>query len=314
MPRVPGPHCSLTKPLFIKDGSLALTATPTPRHATQPVRPRSTQTAFVGCTALAEARSLLRPCLPHGGYGKPLPVLPSFLEEILGKVPKIGASLMQGFLRRNETDEADLGGPLTVDVPKARYFVIHDTSSPLNVRETSFPSNMNDSTWRLNRRSDLIARHNAHVFIARTGLSSTAFDFAIPFSSTKFTDGRTSTGYAARLPMFCHIEMIQPRLMHGSSDWEAPKPGFPAVQIERLALVYIAASVRHGEWLIPAYHHNVDMGSESYHPQHKGPHDDPQNFDLSEWVDAIEDLQKQMIGAPRPGGDFPIGGAGPVQG
>jgi hypothetical protein len=60
------------------------------------------------------------------------------------------------------------------------------------------------------------------------------------------------------------------------NDRNSPIPGFTGPQLVRLAVVYVAASVRQGTWLIPAFHASIDEGI-------KGGHDDPQRFNLSEW-------------------------------
>jgi hypothetical protein len=240
---------------------------------------------------LDEAKSLLRPCLPRGQYGNPLTSLPEPLESLIGKKMKLTASLIAAYLKANGISDADLGGPLATSLPKARYFVIHDTSSALKSTVTSFPENINTTGWAHNKRASLQSKTDAHVFVSRVGESNTAHDFTVPYSATKYTMHQSQ----ALKEKFCHVELIQPRLMHHGSDWQAPKPGFPIVQLERLALIYIVASARHDEWLVPAYHHNVDIGFSA--------HDDPQNFDLTEWAKQVENLTKEILGVPQTG-DF----------
>ena len=91
--------------------------------------------------------------------------------------------------------------------------------------------------------------------------------------------------------LYLHVELIQPRRRdpEGSPDNDAiaPVPGFTDVQLERLALVYIAASVRGGGWLIPAFHAAVDAGIPKAH-------DDPQNFDTSRWAKQIRALLQSI--------------------
>ena len=72
-----------------------------------------------------------------------------------------------------------------------------------------------------------------------------------------------------------------------ANDAIAPDPGFSDAQYERLALLYVAASVRRGEWLIPAFHAAIDSGF-------AGGHDDPQKFDLGKWAAAIADLLNKL--------------------
>jgi hypothetical protein len=77
-------------------------------------------------------------------------------------------------------------------------------------------------------------------------------------------------------------------------------PGFTAAQYERLALLYMLASVRAGEWLIPAYHAVIDNDI-------RDGHDDPQHFDLEVFARSLEGLINQLQrheeaqAAPAPG-------------
>ncbi len=61
---------------------------------------------------------------------------------------------------------------------------------------------------------------------------------------------------------FVHIELVQPRRHSPGSkslgDTLAPKPGFSKAQYRQLAALYVYASARAGEWLIPAFHATVD--------------------------------------------------------
>ena len=91
----------------------------------------------------------------------------------------------------------------------------------------------------------------------------------------------------AQRKAFLHIENIQPRIRDRSvrfpNDALAPEPGFTDTQLERLALVYIVASVRSRKWLIPAYHSPIDLGFPDAH-------DDPQNFNLNEWTLKLKQI------------------------
>src|SRR5262249_41348756 len=93
-----------------------------------------------------------------------------------------------------------------------------------------------------------------------------------------------------------NVELVQPRLRDARGiDAIAPTPGFTDPQLDRLALVYIAASVRRGQWLIPAFHGVVDFGV--------GSHDDPQNFDLEHWASCLAALLQEIAG-PHDSDDF----------
>jgi len=75
------------------------------------------------------------------------------------------------------------------------------------------------------------------------------------------------------------------------NDNVAPVPGFSDQQLDRLALLYVAASVRRGQWLIPAFHAVLDIGIPDAH-------DDPQNFDLGRWDSRLGALLGEISGAP----------------
>ena len=76
-------------------------------------------------------------------------------------------------------------------------------------------------------------------------------------------------------------------------DAIAPTPGFPDAQLDRLALLYVAASVQHGTWMVPAFHAAVDAGIPDAH-------DDPQNFDLALWAKRLDTLLHALNLSARP--------------
>jgi len=96
-----------------------------------------------------------------------------------------------------------------------------------------------------------------------------------------------------------HVELLQPRRSDPAgktaNDAIAPIPGFTDAQMDRLALVYVSATIRRGEWLIPAYHAAVDAGIPDAH-------DDPQNFDLTLWAKRLDALLKSLSRQYRVGG------------
>ena len=83
--------------------------------------------------------------------------------------------------------------------------------------------------------------------------------------------------------------MIQPRRSAGGgrNDAQTPDPSFTTVQYERLALLYIIASVRAGHWLIPAFHAVID----GHIPNG---HDDPLNFDIDSFAAALERVMARV--------------------
>jgi hypothetical protein len=239
---------------------------------------------FVG-TAAEQALCLLRPVGRAGKFGQSFGTLPSPLSEIVGHPVTITKERFRTFIAHNSIQETVLGGSLDnpisrgngndPDRQEAVYFVIHDTSYP-NFLGQPFPNDIDTDSWEPNHLDHY--KPVAHVFISRTGASKTFHDFATPFRATKFEVqelGKPGKG------MFLHVENVQPRRSSpgapSGNDISAPSPGLTTPQLNRLALVYVAASIRRGEWLIPAYHAVIDM-------EEPNGHDDPQNFDLFLWA------------------------------
>ena len=233
-----------------------------------------------------QAKCLLRPVKKFANLGAPLQELPAPLDTLVGQPTTTTRDQLKRFLAAKGIREADVGGALSVSLPAAKYFVIHDTSDLLTSNE--FPSTINDAASSLNNLSRRVTRKVAHLYIDRTGRSATAVNFesSTPPSGTKFGSCHRSQRTA-----FLHIENIQPRIRDRSvrfpNDALAPDPGFSEAQLERLALVYVVASVRSGKWLIPAYHSPIDLGFPDRH-------DDPQNFDLQMWAEKLRGLIEEI--------------------
>lgn len=184
--------------------------------------------------------------------------------------------------------------------PFVQYFVMHDTSSP-NYHSREFPPDIDHDPSINDLRRYMCSNkiEVAHVFINRGGAVLFAHDFGVPWRSTKF-EMATNFG-SALMGLFVHVELIQPRRnepKHGwRNDFQAPTPGFSAAQYERLALVYIVASVRAGRWLIPAFHAVIDEGIYDKH-------DDPQNFEFATFNENLEKLLERLRNPPATQGSF----------
>lgn len=99
-------------------------------------------------TPLEQARCLLRPVKPHGELAAPLATLPAPLENLIGQPVKLDIASIQKYLSAHGIAEDAIGGPLTNHCG-AKYFVIHDTSTP-NYGDASIPTNINTAAWPLN--------------------------------------------------------------------------------------------------------------------------------------------------------------------
>ena len=301
MARIPGPECGHSKTCFIDPGTMCRSLTPAPSPAgcaplLLPARRPPAPVAddpFSGATPYDQARSLLRPVLRGCAYGATLRELPQPLEDLVGKTVDLPVKLFRDYLAKEGIKEADIGGSLDVTIPHPRYFVIHDTSFKLD-RARAFPSNINESSWAANRLHSSI--RPANVFVTRVGTSFTHSDFSHTELSTKY-----AVRHRQRSNQFLNTELIQPRISgnsRGTGDAIAPQPGFPTSQLERLAVIYVAASLRHGSWLVPAFHAVVDYEFRN----NARMHDDPQNFSLYTWSELLGSLLKAIHGV-RPAGE-----------
>jgi hypothetical protein len=166
----------------------------------------------------------------------------------------------------------------------ARYFVIHDTSTPY-LRDLPFPADL-DGDARINRLTGYLGPNaKAHYFVNRRGEIGVGHDFAVPWRATKVelrVAGAPSRG------RFLHIELVQPRRRDPAAggpdnDRLAPQPGFSDRQYRVLAALYVLASARARRWLIPGFHAAIDAGI-------PGAHDDPQNFDIARFAAEVDSV------------------------
>ena len=271
------------------------TTLPKPEPPNSIEKPAGT-TWNVTASPLEQAKWLLRPVGKYGQLGAPLGNLPEPLKGLIGKpvTSTISKDALVRFLLLNHIQNESIGGSINAPLSTsqkgepARYFIIHDTSSPTLEQNQSFPpANMDTPSWsgnNLNRHTGGPEnKRKAHVFVNRLGESGTAVDFQKPWRATKYEKQS-----ADRRGLFLSIELIQPRRKDSKGiDSEAPIPGFTVAQLDRLALLYVVASVRGGEWLIPAFHAAVDADIPNAH-------DDPQNFDLNLWVSRLDLMIKTI--------------------
>ena len=238
------------------------------------------------------ARCLIRPVSRGGNVGQTPATLPNVLKDLIGKPINIDLVKLRKFLTDNGIKEADIGGTLIQDTTKVRFFVIHDTSSP-EISAANFPANINEATWSGNKLSNWLNSNTpTHVFINRVGESGTKANFSTLVRATKYESGRDITNAAQRQQarqkrggLFVHFELIQPRRKSNPNTFFdlAPTPGFSKKQLDRLALLYVAASYRSKRWLLPAFHASIDATIADAH-------DDPQNFDIASWLDSVQTL------------------------
>lgn len=243
-------------------------------------------------TKVEQAQLLLRNIKLWGEIDKKKPKIDSKFQKLLNGTVAIDKQQLKTYLQNNSITDDEVCGSIDSALSfilvndkevLAKYFVIHDMSMPSY--ENEFPENINDSTWVKNNLSTWNfpqGKEPSHSMVTRTGKSKTLNNFSVGWRATKFEKelGTTSRG------LFLHIELLQPRKYppgNATNAPTAPSPGFTDLQYQKLALLYICASVRKGDWLVPAYHANIDEGQ-------KDAHDDPQNFELKKFTDDVMKL------------------------
>jgi hypothetical protein len=245
-------------------------------------------------TPLAQAQCLLRFPKILGNVDDAPAKMPKTLKGILSNLNTLGftKAMLRTALDKRGILEQNIGGSLDRAIsrannndetePSANYFVIHDTSTLLSNTQMFDPDFINSSNWSGNHLENQL-RGKTHVYITRNGRTKTDNDYQTPFRATKF---ELSVDSAIHKGRFLHHELVQPRKLKNGIDSLSPDPGFTPIQYELLALCYLAASLRRGSWLIPAFHCVLDL--------EVGDHDDPQRFDLLAWDNAIESLSSEL--------------------
>jgi hypothetical protein len=269
-----------------------------PFRALRPVGPCGFDRAelqFAG-DALAQARCLLRPVEAGGVLAQQPATLPASLVAVVGAPVGDLKPRLRRYLADRGVADAAVGGSLDAPLsrardddpaaPAARYFVLHDTSTPWLGDAPAFPPDDDPALNELARFAGPEAV--AHVFVNRRGDTLLGHDFGVPWRATQFEVRRV--GLPAR-GLFLHVELAQPRRRDpaGSArnDRIAPLPGFTDAQYAQMALLYAAASARRGDWLIPAFHAALDEGI-------AGAHDDPQHFDIDRFAGALQRLRDTL--------------------
>ncbi len=251
--------------------------------------------AFAG-DALTQARCLLRPVATGGVLAQQPAVLPASLAGLIGQPVGDLKPRLRRYLAAHRIGDAAIGGSVDAPLshardddpaaPAARYFVLHDTSTPWLGDAPSFPP---DEDAQLNDLAQFAGPDAvAHMFIARNGQTLLGHDYRTPWRATQFESRRI--GVAAR-GLFLHNEFAQPRRHDPAggahNDLIAPLPGFTDAQYAQMALLYTAASARRGDWLIPAFHAALDEGM-------AGAHDDPQHFEIARFATALDRLRDAL--------------------
>jgi len=243
-----------------------------------------------------QAKCLMRGMDRSRNLAAELESLPPALASRIGNETGLPTRAALGAFLSKQGLEADFAVYLWMPVsraddndpsaPTARYFVIHDTSGP-NYGRRAFPADI-DNDPEINNLDDFKCSDGwgkAHVVVNRSGAMLLSHELSIPWRETKFEQAANFSG--ALKGLFLHVELIQPRRSAAGrgrhNDAQTPSPAFTAAQYDRLALLYVIASVRAGHWLIPAFHAALDADIPNGH-------DDPLNFDIASFADSLDRL------------------------
>jgi hypothetical protein len=260
------------------------------------------QTLSFSGTPVEQAMCLMRGMDASRNLAPKLESLPPALAKRIGRDSGLPSrEVLSTFLSKQDLEwdfAAHLWQPLSrandndPDAPMARYIVFHDTSGP-NYGRRSFPSDI-DVNPKINNLSNYFCSDEwgkAHVVVNRSGDMLLNHDFATPWRETKFEQAANFAG--ALKGLFVHVELIEPRRSAPGHNWrndaQGPDPGFTTAQYDRLALLYVIASVRAEQWLIPAFHAALDA-------QIRNGHDDPMNFDIESFADSLDKLVAKLQG------------------
>ena len=258
------------------------------------------QTLSFSGTAVEQARCLMRGMDHSRNLAPPMETLPPALAARVGSEAGLPSrELLSSFLSKQDLEwdfAAYLWQPVSraddndPNAPMARYFVIHDTSGP-NFGHRSFPADV-DATAKFNNLYNFACSDGwgkAHIVVNRAGDMLVDHELAIPWRETKFEQAANFNG--ALKGLFLHVELVQPRRSASGrgrrNDAQSPDPAFTTAQYDRLALLYIIASVRAEHWLIPAFHAAIDADI-------RNGHDDPLNFDVEKFADGLQGVVAKL--------------------
>ena len=149
---------------------------------------------------IEQALCLTRPVLVGGALAPKSDSLPTTLAGVVGKQVDIPREAIRTYLTAQSIKEAAMGGSLNEPVShagggvqaahEARYFVIHDTSSPY-LGDARFPVDLDNNT-AINRLDRYRAGGNevAHLFINRAGRSACRTRFLCAVARDETRDRR----------------------------------------------------------------------------------------------------------------------------
>jgi len=170
----------------------------------------------------------MRRVKPQGSGSVAQEIPASFMDRIEQPV-EIDRATFRQYLEEAGIAEADIGGDLDGGMPAAtrpdgtkapaRYFVIHDTSSPELEGVSSFPDSIDEATWPGNKISPPSwsdTANRVHAIVNRAGASRGFRDFEDPRSSLGIKLEQNNFAPASK-NVFIHVENIQPRIKPAGS-------------------------------------------------------------------------------------------------
>ena len=263
--------------------------------------------SFAG-TPAEQARCLLRPVKKQGNLGRRAGKPASAAGGSGRQAGGVSRQELRAFLQEGAIAETDIGGSLDKPLSQgrttagaatpARYFVIHDTSTPncseprACAAQNQFPANMNEADWSHNKTFNGhkgAGNPVAHMITNRVGASFTMLELSQPIRAVKF-EFCVSADAANKRGLFIHVENVQPRLSDPlpaaakgrGTTRPRRRPASPARSMS--ACVDLHRGEQPARRLAyPALHAPLDSA-------YRDGHDDPQNFSPGTFAKAVETL------------------------
>jgi hypothetical protein len=182
------------------------------------------------------------------------------------------------YLASHGITEADIGGAVTNRLA-AKYFVIHDTSTP-NYLDQPFPTNINTATWSHNGLERWRQRPVAHVFVNRLGQSIAPHAWVASQRATKLEVrvlGEKAAACSSTPNRFSHVNAIR---KGREKRCHCSRANFTDAQLDPVGVGFMPP---------PASSMRLDDTRISCLRGRRLPdaHDDPQNFDLALWAKRL---------------------------
>ncbi len=210
--------------------------------------------------------------------------LPPFLAALLAESERgtfdrryffrLGTTLSR-YLHQTEVTADEIGGDFK---PTSLQYSSRNDTAGIFVLHSARPERLGawDSSHKFYAQDERYGAEDFHVYVDSYGYSRTAREFSRPLPAQAFVQPRpayaSDSGYSfissesfdklgkfppsygrrGATPCFIHVGVLQ------TGDSELDRLDINEQQADRLALLYVVASVRARRWLVPAFHGSLE--------------------------------------------------------